>query len=142
MITEAWRSVDLLSIEHSPLYFQEDSRTSTSFSVFASGTYIKLTGVLIGVSFIQIAQTVRELLMCFDPPTQRGQTIAWFLVLLILFCSLPGILRQPHHLARERETFGLSVHVRLTVPELASLGKKKKEERKLRFFQNLFSWLL
>ena len=30
----------------------------------------------IGVSFIQIAQTVRELLTCFDPPTQRGQPIS------------------------------------------------------------------
>ena len=27
-----------------------------------------------GVSFIQIAKTVRELLTCFDPPTQRRQT--------------------------------------------------------------------
>ena len=32
--------------------------------------------------------------------------LAWFSVLLVLFCSSPGILRQPQHLARERETFG------------------------------------
>ena len=38
-------------------------------------TYGCLETKLIGVSFIQIAQTVRELVMCFDPPTQRGQTI-------------------------------------------------------------------
>ena len=30
---------------------------------------------------------------------------AWFSALLILFCSSPGILRQPPLLARERETF-------------------------------------
>ena len=32
--------------------------------------------------------------------------LAWFSVLLVLFCSSPGILRNPQHLARERETFG------------------------------------
>ena len=32
--------------------------------------------------------------------------LAWFSVLLVLFCSSPNILRQPQHLARERETFG------------------------------------
>ena len=32
--------------------------------------------------------------------------LAWFSALLILFCSSPGILRQPEHLAKERETFG------------------------------------
>ena len=32
--------------------------------------------------------------------------LAWFSALLILFCSSPGILRQPQHLTRERETFG------------------------------------
>ena len=32
--------------------------------------------------------------------------LAWFSVLLVLLCSSPGILRQPQHLARERETFG------------------------------------
>ena len=81
--------------------------------------------------------------------------LACFSVLLVLFCSSPGILRQPQHLARERETFGY-----LFCPctpyglELASLEKKKKErsligeeERKkedddFRFFQNSFSQLL
>ena len=32
--------------------------------------------------------------------------LAWFSVLLVLFCSSPGILRQPQHLATARETFG------------------------------------
>ena len=32
--------------------------------------------------------------------------LAWFSVLLVLFCSLPGILREPPFFARERETFG------------------------------------
>ena len=60
MITEASRSVDLLwqaLIERGPLYFQEDSRISTSFHFFASRIYIKLTGVgdkSIGASFIEI----------------------------------------------------------------------------------------
>ena len=44
--------------------------------------------------------------------------------------SLPGILRQPLHLARERETFWyLFVYVRLMVLELASLEKKKKQKK-------------
>ena len=58
--------------------------------------------------------------------------LAWFSVMLVLFCSSPGILRQPQHLAREREkhlgTF--SVHVRLMVLELASLEKKKERKKK------------
>ena len=47
----------------------------------------------------------------------------------LYFCSLPGILRQPLHLARERETFWYLFHyVRLMVLELASLEKKKKKK--------------
>ena len=57
--------------------------------------------------------------------------LAWFSALLILFCSSPGILKQPKHLARQRETFGtFSVHIRLMVLELASLEKKKKERKR------------
>ena len=52
--------------------------------------------------------------------------LAWFSAMFLLFCSLPGILRQPLHLARKKGTF--SVHVCLTILELASLEKKKKEE--------------
>ena len=61
-----------------PLYFQEDSRTSTSFLFLQAGptSNLRVFGdKSIGVSFVQIAQTIRELLTCFDPPTQRGQTI-------------------------------------------------------------------
>ena len=76
MITEAWRSVDLLSIERGPLYSQEDSRTSTSFPFLPTSNLRVFGDKSIGVSFIQIAQTVCELLTCFDPPTQHGQTIA------------------------------------------------------------------
>ena len=59
--------------------------------------------------------------------------LAWFSALLVLFCSSPGISREPPFFAREREkhlsTF--SVHVRLMVLELASLEKKKKERKKM-----------
>ena len=48
------------------LFCKRDLRTS-NLQVFGDKS--------IGVSFIQIAQTARELLTCFDPPTQRGQTI-------------------------------------------------------------------
>ena len=63
------------------------------------------------------------------------------------FLSSPGILRQPLHLAREREKhFGtFSVYVRLMVLELASLEKKKKKKKEnndFRFFQNSFTQLL
>ena len=56
--------------------------------------------------------------------------LARFSALFIIFCSSPGILREPPFFARERETFGFfSVHVRLMVLELASLEKKKEERR-------------
>ena len=44
--------------------------------------------------------------MCRDIVEEIMADLAWFSVLLVLFCSSPGILRQPQHLARERETFG------------------------------------
>ena len=90
-------------------------------------------------------------IVCRDIVEEIMADLAWFLALLTLFCSSPGILRQPQYLARERETFGyLSVHIRLMVLELASLEKKKKERKKerrkenddFRFFQNSFSQLL
>ena len=67
--------------------------------------------------------------------------LAWFLALFIVLYSSPGILRQPLLLARERETF--TVHVCLTVLELASLEKKKIERKKEKMiifngFKNLF----
>ena len=67
-----------MSIERGPLYCQEDSRTSTSFRFLQVGptSNLRVFGdKSIGVRFIQIAQTVRELLTCFDLPTQCGQTI-------------------------------------------------------------------
>ena len=72
---------------------------------------------------------------------------AWFLALLILFCSSPGILRQPPLLAKREKHFGtFSVHVRLTVLKLVSLEKEEEEEEErnndFRFFQNSFSRLL
>ena len=70
--------------------------------------------------------------------------------LLILFSSSPGILKQPQHLARERETFGYlfsprtpyGSRVSLTGEEEKERKKKKKENEDFRFFQNLFSRLL
>ena len=54
--------------------------------------------------------------------------LAWFLALFILFCSSPGILRQPLSLARERETFWY--HVQLMVLELASLEKEERKKKR------------
>ena len=45
-------------------------------------------------------------IVCRDIVEEIMADLAWFSALLILFCSSPGILRQPQHLARERETFG------------------------------------
>ena len=59
----------------------------------------------------------------------------------VMWTTSPGILRQPHLLAKERDgTF--SVHVGLTVLELARLEnqkRKKKEDDDFLFFQTLFS---
>ena len=74
--------------------------------------------------------------------------LAWFSVLLVLFCSSPGILRHPQHLARERETFGYLFCTCTPYGSRVSLiGVKEEEERKkedydFRFFQNSFSRLL
>ena len=60
--------------------------------------------------------------------------LAWFLVLLLLFCSSPGILRQPQHLARERGTFGYLFCPCTPYGSRVSLtGEEEEEERKLRF---------
>ena len=45
-------------------------------------------------------------IVCRDIVEEIMADLAWFSALLIHFCSLPGILRQPQHLAREKETFG------------------------------------
>ena len=74
--------------------------------------------------------------------------LAWFSVLLVLFCSSPGILREPPFFARERETFGYLFFPRTPYGSRVSLiGEEEEEERKkedddFRFFQNSFSQLL
>ena len=64
---------DKRRLNAAPLYFREDSRTSNSFPFLQAGptSNLRVSGdKSIGASFIQIAQTVCKLLMCFDPPTQ------------------------------------------------------------------------
>ena len=72
--------------------------------------------------------------------------LAWFSVLLVLFCSLPGILRQPQHLARERETFGYlfcpCTPYGSRVSHAGEEEERKKENDDFRFFQNSFSRLV
>ena len=78
--------------------------------------------------------------------------LAWFSVLLVLLCSSPGILRQPQHLARERETFGYLFCPCMPYGSRVSLigeeeeeeeeERKKKENDDFRFLQNSFSRLL
>ena len=67
--------------------------------------------------------------LCTDMLKGIMANLAWLLASFIVFCSLPGILRQPLLLAREKEHFGtFSIHVRLMVLKLASLDRE--EERK------------
>ena len=57
--------------------------------------------------------------------------LAWFSALLILFCSSPGILRQPQYLARERETFGyLFCPCTPYGSRVSLIGEERKKERK------------
>ena len=71
------------------------------------------------------------MVVCGDILEEIMADLAWFSGLFLLFCSSPGILIQPPFLARNLGTF--SVHVRLTVLELASLEKNKM------IFEFLFS---
>ena len=73
--------------------------------------------------------------------------LTWFSALLILFCSSPGILRQPQHLTRERETFGYLFCPRTPYGSRGSLigeeeeeeeRKRKKENDDFRFFKISF----
>ena len=72
--------------------------------------------------------------------------LAWFSALLILFCSSPGILRQPQYLARERETFGYlfcphtpyGSRVNLIGEEEERKKERKKENDDFRFFSEFF----
>ena len=73
--------------------------------------------------------------------------LAWFSVLLVLFCSSPGILREPPFFARERETFGYLFCPCTPYGSGVSLigeeeERRKKEDDDFRYFQNSFSWLL
>ena len=55
--------------------------------------------------------------------------LAWFSALLILFCSSPGILRQPQYLAREREKFGYLFCPHIPYGSRVSLiGEEEEEE--------------
>ena len=56
--------------------------------------------------------------------------LAWFSALLLLFCSLPGILRQPQHFAREREIFGYLLCLRTPYGSRVSLIGEEERERK------------
>ena len=70
------------------------------------------------------------------------------MVFEFFFCSSPGILRQPLHLARERETFWYLFRLCMPYGSRVSLtGEERKKERKkedddFRFFQSSFSRLL
>ena len=55
--------------------------------------------------------------------------LTWFSALSIVLCSLPGILKQPPLLARERETFWYLFC--LCAPygfQVSFIGEKEKEE--------------
>ena len=56
--------------------------------------------------------------------------LAWFSVLLVLFCSSPGILREPPFFARERETFGYLFCPCTPYGSRVSLIGEEEEERK------------
>ena len=91
-----------------------------------------------------------------DIVEEKMADLAWFSALLMLFCSSPGILRQPQHLARERETFGyLFCPCTPYGSRVCLIGEeeeeeeeeeeRKKERKKMKifdFFKNSFSRLL
>ena len=88
-------------------------------------------------------------IVCRDIVEEIMANLAWFSALLILFCSSPGILRQPQYLARERDTFGYlfcphmpyGSRVSLIGEEEEEEGKKerkKKENDDFRFFSEFF----
>ena len=60
--------------------------------------------------------------------------LAWFLALLILFCSSPGILRQPQHLATEREIFGYLFCQHTPYGSRVSIIGEEEERKKIDFF--------
>ena len=105
----------------------------------------------LGIIFVPLRVVVCEI-HCRDVVEEIRADLAWFSALLILFCSSPGILRQPQYLARQRETFGYlfcphtpyGSRVSLIGEEEEERRKKerKKENDDFQFFQNSFSQLL
>ena len=67
--------------------------------------------------------------------------LAWFSVLLVPFCSSPGILRQPQHLARERDTFGYLFCPYTPYGSRVSLiGEEEEEEEEERKKMTIFDF--
>ena len=102
-----------------------------------------------GILFIPLRVVVREYVCRDDNGGNQWPTKhAWFST--FFFCSSPGILRHPQHLARERETFWYHFcpcmpygsRVSLTGEEEEEEEERKKEDDDFRFFQNSFSRFL
>ena len=84
-----------------------------------------------GILFVPLRVVVREIHTCRDDNGGNGQPSMHGFRFFFFFCSSPGILRQPLHLAEREKHFGtFFVYVRLMVLELASLEKKKKKKKK------------
>ena len=67
------------------------------------------------------------------------------MVFYFFFCSSPGILRQPLHLARERETFWYLFRLCTPYGSRVSLTGEEEEEKEnndFQFFRNSFTQLL
>ena len=80
-------------------------------------------------------------IVCRDIVEEIMADLAWFSALLILFCSSPGILRQPQYLARERETFGYLFCPHKPYGSRVSLigeEEERKKERKKMTILNFF----
>ena len=91
-----------------------------------------------GILFMPLHVVVREIQMSVETVEEIMADLALFSGLFLLFCSSPGILRQPPFLARKKETFGY-----LFLSMCALWFFTGIEERKMNFdfFQNSFSWL-
>ena len=66
---------------------------------------LQSSGQEFGIFFIPLRVIVREVQMSVETVEEIMANQAWFLALFLIFCSSPGILRQPPLLTRERETF-------------------------------------
>ena len=88
-----------------------------------------------GILFIPLRGIVREIVVCRDIVEEIMANLAWFSVLLVLLCSSPGILRQPQHLARKRETFGYLFCTCTPYGSRVSLiGEEEEEGKKMTIF--------